>query len=129
MRIETAWVRTIDGLMVLRSSCPKYSTIPIYLPGSTTTDQRSRSDTPLLVRVLCCVVITQSTDDPKRSSAHVNALFTHEVIFPMGVRRCMGPGCGTYVPKETSLETTYKANIAAVVAQGGIAQVNHPNYR
>jgi hypothetical protein len=73
--------------------------------------------------------ITQSTDDPKRSSAHVNALFTHEVIFPVGVRRCMGSGCGAYAPKETSLETTFATNIAAILAQGGIAQVNHPNYR
>lgn len=37
--------------------------------------------------------ITQSTDDPKRSSAHINALFTHEVIFPMGIRRCIGSCC------------------------------------
>ena len=73
--------------------------------------------------------ITQWTDDPKRSSAHVNALFTHEVIFPIGVRKCLGSGCGAYVPKETPLETTFKANIAAVLAQDGIAQVNHPNYR
>jgi hypothetical protein len=73
--------------------------------------------------------ITQSTDDPERSSAHVNALFTHEVIFPMGVRRCMGSGCGAYAPKETPLESTFATNIAAVLAQGGIAQVNHPNYR
>ena len=73
--------------------------------------------------------ITQSTDDPKRSSAHINALFTHEVIFPMGVRRCMGSGCGASVAKETSLESTFHTNIAAILSQGGIAQVNHPNYR
>lgn len=73
--------------------------------------------------------ITQSTDDPKRSSSHVNALFTHEVIFPMGIRRCMGSGCGAYVPAEMPLETTYQTNIASVLTQGGIAQVNHPNYR
>jgi hypothetical protein len=73
--------------------------------------------------------ITQWSDDPKRSSAHVNALFTHEVIFPMGVKRCMGSGCGAYAPKDIPLGTTFRANIAAILAQGGIAQVNHPNYR
>lgn len=73
--------------------------------------------------------ITQWGEDPKRSSAHVNALFTHDVIYPIGVRRCMGSGCGAYVPKETPLETTYQTNIDAVLAQGGIPQVNHPNYR
>jgi hypothetical protein len=73
--------------------------------------------------------ITQWGEDPKRSSAHVNALFTHEVIFPMGVRKCLGSGCGAYASKETPLETTFHTNIAAVLAQDGIAQVNHPNYR
>lgn len=73
--------------------------------------------------------ITQWGEDSKRSSAHVNALFTHEVIFPVGVRRCLGSACGAYAPKETTLATTFNNNIAAVLAQGGIAQVNHPNYR
>lgn len=73
--------------------------------------------------------ITQWGEDPKRSSAHVNALFTREVIFPMGVRKCEGSGCGAFASKETSLATTFKTNIAAVLAQGGLAQVNHPNYR
>jgi len=73
--------------------------------------------------------ITQSTDDPKRSSAHINSLFTHEVIYPVGVRRCIDSGCGAYASKETPLEVIFKTNIAAVLAQGGIAQVNHPNYR
>ena len=73
--------------------------------------------------------ITQWGQDPKRSSAHLNALFTHEVIFPVGARKCRGSGCGAYVPKETPLEVTFNTNIAAVLAQGGIAQVNHPNYR
>ena len=73
--------------------------------------------------------ITQWGEDSKRSSAHVNALFTHEVIFPMGIRKCLGSGCGAYAPKETQLETTFQTNIAAVLGQGGIAQVNHPNYR
>jgi hypothetical protein len=73
--------------------------------------------------------ITQWGDDPKRSSAHVNGLFTREVIFPMGGRKCLGSACGAFAPKEISLETTFRTNIAAILAQGGIAQVNHPNFR
>jgi hypothetical protein len=41
--------------------------------------------------------MTQWGEDPKRSSAHVNALFIHEVIFPMGDRKCAGSGCGATV--------------------------------
>lgn len=73
--------------------------------------------------------ITQWGEDPKRSSAHVNALFTHEAIFPMGIRKCLGSGCGAFASEEIPLGTTFNSNIAAVLAQGGIAQVNHPNYR
>jgi hypothetical protein len=73
--------------------------------------------------------ITQWGEDPKRSSAHVNALFTHEVIFPVGARKCTGFGCGAIAPKEMPLETTFNTNISEILALGGIAQVNHPNYR
>jgi hypothetical protein len=73
--------------------------------------------------------ITQWSENEKRSSAHVNALFTHGVIFPMGERKCLGSGCGAVVSKTTPLQTTFDTNIAAILAQGGIAQVNHPNYR
>lgn len=73
--------------------------------------------------------ITQWSEDPKQSSAHVNALFTHTVIFPMGERKCFGGGCGAVVSTTVSLATTFDTNIAAIRAQGGIAQVNHPNYR
>ncbi len=73
--------------------------------------------------------ITQWDEDPKRPSAHVNALFIHDVIFPVGTRKCVGLGCGAIAPASTLLSETFKANIAAVLAQGGIAQVNHPNYR
>jgi hypothetical protein len=72
--------------------------------------------------------ITQWDEDPNRSSAHVNALFIHDVIFPVGTRKCMGSGCGATAPASMSLAETFKMNIAGVLAQGGIAQVNHPNY-
>lgn len=73
--------------------------------------------------------ITQWGKDPKRSSAHVNALFTSKVIWPVGERPCVGSGCGARADAAMPLGDTFRANIAAVLAQGGIAQVNHPNYR
>ena len=73
--------------------------------------------------------ITQWGEDPKRSAAHVNALFTREVIWPVGERTCIGSGCGAKADASVPLGDTFKANIAAVLKQGGIAQVNHPNYR
>ncbi len=73
--------------------------------------------------------ITQWGADPKRSAAHVNGLFTRAVIWPVGTRKCLGSGCGATADAAVPLGDTFKANIAAVLAQGGIAQVNHPNYR
>ena len=73
--------------------------------------------------------ITQWGKDPARSAAHVNALFTREVIWPVGERTCIGSGCGAKADASVPLADTFQANIAAVLAQGGIAQVNHPNYR
>lgn len=73
--------------------------------------------------------VTQWDEDPKRSSAHVNGLFTQKVILPVGERKCVGSGCGAFAPASMSLEATFDTNIAAILAQNGIAQVNHPNYR
>ena len=73
--------------------------------------------------------ITQWGKDPKRSAAHVNGLFVSKVIFPVGERTCMGTGCGAKSDASVPLGDTFKTNIAAIRAQGGIAQVNHPNYR
>src|SRR5262249_36067028 len=73
--------------------------------------------------------ITQWGADPARSAAHVNNLFATQVIFPVGERSCMGSGCGATAAASVPLADTFKANIAAVRAQGGIPQINHPNYR
>lgn len=73
--------------------------------------------------------VTQWGEDPARSSAHVNSLFTTRVIWPVGNRRCQGSGCGAHAPAAMPLAETFATNIAAVRAQNGIAQVNHPNYR
>lgn len=73
--------------------------------------------------------ITQWGKDPGRSAAHVNALFTRDVIWPVGERTCTFRGCGAKAEAYVPLSETFTANIAAVLKQGGIAQVNHPNYR
>lgn len=73
--------------------------------------------------------ITQWGADPARPAAHVNALFTSRVIWPVGDRRCIGSGCGAHAAASVPLADTFRANIAGILAQHGIAQVNHPNYR
>jgi hypothetical protein len=73
--------------------------------------------------------ITQWGSDPARSAAHINSLFTTEVIWPVGERTCMGGGCGATPDTSVPLAATFKANIGAVLAAKGIAQINHPNYR
>jgi hypothetical protein len=73
--------------------------------------------------------ITQWGADPARSSAHVNSLFTTQVIWPLGNRKCFGSGCGATVDTSVALAETFKTNVAAVIAAGGIPQINHPNYR
>lgn len=73
--------------------------------------------------------ITQWGDDPKRAAAHVNGLFSTTVIWPVGIRKCLGSGCGAHAPASTSLAETFRTNIAEIVSQGAIPQINHPNYR
>jgi hypothetical protein len=73
--------------------------------------------------------ITQWGEDPKRSSAHLNALFISKEIWPVGTRECIGLGCGATAAASVALADTFKTNIGAVLSQGGVAQVNHPNYR
>jgi hypothetical protein len=73
--------------------------------------------------------ITQWGADPMRSSAHVNSLFTTEVIWPMGTRTCPGGSCGATVGRSVPLSQTFNANVTAVLKARGIPQINHPNYR
>jgi hypothetical protein len=73
--------------------------------------------------------ITQWGADPSRSSAHVNSLFATKVIWPMGNRKCTGGGCGATVAATVPLGETFRTNVAAVLSQRGIPQINHPNYR
>jgi hypothetical protein len=72
--------------------------------------------------------ITQWGADPARSSAHVNNLFATKIIFPVGERKCIGSGCGATAAASVPLADTFRTNIAAILAQDGIPQVNHPNY-
>lgn len=71
--------------------------------------------------------VTQWSADPEHSTEHVNAIGISHVIYPMGDTRCVGEGCGRMVARGVPLAETYRQNIAAILAAGGIAQVNHPN--
>lgn len=71
--------------------------------------------------------ITQWSEDPNRRGPHVNALFVKNIIWPVGQRRCTGGGCGAVADKSISTAETYRRNIAAILTQGAVAQVNHPN--
>ncbi|MBI3714826.1 MAG: CehA/McbA family metallohydrolase [Betaproteobacteria bacterium] len=73
--------------------------------------------------------VTQWGLDPKRGSAHVNALFASQVVWPVGDSRCRGSGCGAFSPVAMPLGQTFDINIAAIKAEGALAQVNHPNYK
>ncbi len=71
--------------------------------------------------------VTQWSADPSHRAAHVNAINSTHVVYPMGEARCVGSGCGRMVPVGVPLSETYKQNIAGIRAAGGLAQVNHPN--
>jgi hypothetical protein len=73
--------------------------------------------------------VTQWGADPARSAAHVNGLFVSHVVWPVGDRHCLGSGCGAHAAAGVPLSETFRANIAGILAQHGIAQINHPNYR
>ncbi len=73
--------------------------------------------------------VTQWGQDPKRGSAHVNSLFASKVVWPVGSSKCKGSGCGAFSPVAMPLGETFDTNIAAIKAQGALAQVNHPNYK
>jgi hypothetical protein len=71
--------------------------------------------------------VTQWTQGPNMHSAHVNALFAREVVWPVGARKCLGMDFGACAPADKSLADTFRTNIAAIRAEGAIAQINHPN--
>ncbi|MDQ8165355.1 MAG: CehA/McbA family metallohydrolase [Gemmatimonadota bacterium] len=67
--------------------------------------------------------VTQRTSDPSHPEgvrqAHINALGINTMIRPLGER---------YIANQ-SIASTYARNIAEIRKQGGVAQVNHPNFR
>lgn len=67
--------------------------------------------------------VTQRTADDshpdKFRQAHVNALGISTVIRPLGERNIANE----------SIASTYARNVAEIRKQGGVAQVNHPNFR
>jgi hypothetical protein len=74
--------------------------------------------------VLSAQEVTQRVADPGHPDglrqAHVNALGVNRVIRPSGDRN---------IATGVSIGATYARNIAAIRAAGGVAQVNHPNFR
>ena len=64
--------------------------------------------------------VTDSAHADTRRQAHVNALGVRSVVMPQGTK-----GLATGI----TMAEGYATNIAAIRAAGGIAQVNHPNYR
>ena len=67
--------------------------------------------------------VTQRITDPAHPDglrqAHVNALGVSQVIRPLGVRN-IGPG---------PMAAAYTRNLGEIMRAGGVAQVNHPNFR
>jgi hypothetical protein len=64
--------------------------------------------------------VTDSSHADTRRQAHVNSLGATSLVMPQGAK---GLAIGI------TMAEGYAKNIAAIRAAGGIAQVNHPNYR
>lgn len=64
--------------------------------------------------------IVDSTHADKTRQAHVNALGASHVVMPQGVKG---------LANGITMADGYKTNIAGIRNAGGIAQVNHPNFR
>lgn len=71
--------------------------------------------------------VTQSIGTGQPRPAHVNALFSRQVTWPVGVRECLGKNVGACAPDSMSVAESFRINIAAIRAQGAIPQINHPN--
>ena len=65
-------------------------------------------------------MVVAPADSTRRLQAHVNALGLRRLVLPLGERR---------VARGISMRDGYARNIAEIRAAGGIAQVNHPNFR
>lgn len=64
--------------------------------------------------------VADQTHPDGRRQAHVNALGTTQVVLPIGERN---------TASGMTIAATYARHIPAIRAGGGVAQVNHPNYR
>jgi hypothetical protein len=64
--------------------------------------------------------VTDSAHADGKRQAHVNSLGASSVVMPQGTK-----GLATGI----TMAEGYARNLAAIRAAGGIAQVNHPNYR
>jgi len=64
--------------------------------------------------------VEDSTHADKKRQAHVNGLGVSSVVMPQGTNA---------VASGITMQQGYARNIAAIRAVGGVAQVNHPNFR
>lgn len=64
--------------------------------------------------------VADSTHPDGVRQAHLNALGTTTVVRPIGERN---------IATAMTIAETYARNIAAIVAEGGVPQINHPNFR
>lgn len=68
--------------------------------------------------------VTQRVFDPARPTnarqAHVNAIGLARPVLPLGERGLV---------RDTTIAATYARNLTAIRAEGGLPQVNHPNFR
>jgi hypothetical protein len=70
---------------------------------------------------------TRDPRDPtNRPAAHVNAINPSRVIQPIGT---ISGKFAVYAPPEMSMADTFARNIAEIKAAGGIAEIDHPNWR
>jgi hypothetical protein len=74
------------------------------------------------------IVLDPSHPEGKRQ-AHLNAINSTKVVIPEGAPGQRNPRIGREAPVGTKIADTYAHNIAAINAAGGIAQINHPNWR
>lgn len=78
--------------------------------------------------------VTQAVKDPKHPDgerqAHVNAINTNRLVMPMtdGTKSALSPRVHT-VSEKVPISQTFTRNLGLIREAGGVAQVNHPNFR
>jgi hypothetical protein len=71
--------------------------------------------------------VTQWSANREHPSAHINSINPRRIVYPIGERKCTGGACGATAAANVPLRQTFKLNAQAILAAGGIPQINHPN--